>query len=189
MQENDLLTKVAVLPAVLDAASCQRAIAMARQFKPSKGRVGSSDVQRGEIRRSQTWFFDPAPETEFIFTPLRQALKMVNEQGFRFDVLDFSLGCQIAHYSASEQGHYDWHIDLGTGKFSRRKISLSVQLSDAATYQGGDVEFHLSGLDGQKMRQQGTLIAFASFHEHRVKPVTQGERYSLVAWIDGPPYR
>ena len=47
----------------------------------------------------------------------------------------------------------------------------------------------MSGLDKEKMRQQGTLIAFPSFLEHRVTPVTRGERFSLVAWMDGPPYR
>jgi PKHD-type hydroxylase len=189
MQQNDLLTKVAVLPNVLDAASCAKAIEMAQQFPAAEGRVGETDTQRSEIRRSQIWFFTPGPETEFIFTPLRQALKHINDQGYRFHVTEFGTGCQIARYSADVKGHYDWHIDLGTGRFSRRKLSLSVQLSDGTSYDGGDLEFHLSGLDGVKMRQQGTLIAFPSFHEHRVTPVTRGERFSLVAWVDGPPYR
>lgn len=61
-----------------------------------------------------------------------------------------------------------------------------MQLSDGDGYDGGDREFHLSGLDAAKMRQQGARIAFRSFHEHRVTPVIRGERFSLVAWIDGP---
>jgi PKHD-type hydroxylase len=64
-----------------------------------------------------------------------------------------------------------------------------VQLSAADVYEGGDLEFHLSGLDRTRMRRQGTLIAFPSFHEHRVTPVTRGQRFSLVAWVDGPPFR
>ncbi len=188
MDHNDVLTKVAVMPRVLDAASCARAIALAQRFPATEGRVGTTDVERGEIRRSQIWFFDPAPQTDFIFAPLRRAVTHVN-QGFRLDVTGFGTGCQIARYSSKVQGHYDWHIDLGTGRFSRRKISLSVQLSAADAYEGGDLEFHLSGLDRVKMRQQGTLIAFPSFLEHRITPVTRGERFSLVAWIDGPPYR
>jgi len=188
MDHNDILTKVAVLPQVLDAASCARAIALAQSFPATEGRIGTTDVERGEIRRSQIWFFDPGPETDFFFAPLRSALKHIN-QGFRFDLTGFGTGCQIARYSSEVQGHYDWHIDLGTGRFSRRKISLSVQLSAADAYEGGNLEFHLSGLDRVKMRQQGTLIAFPSFLEHRVTAVTRGERFSLVAWADGPPYR
>lgn len=185
---NDLLTKVAVLPALLDPASCSRAIALAQRFPATEGRVGPSDAEQSSIRRSQIWFFNPGPETDFIFAALRKAVKHVN-QGFQLEVTDFGTGCQIARYSAEVQGHYDWHIDLGTERFSRRKLSLSLQLSPSDAYEGGDLEFHLSGLDRMRMRQQGTLVAFPSFHEHRVTPVTRGERYSLVAWVDGPPYR
>ncbi len=188
MEQNDVLTKVAVWPRLFDAATCERAVALAQRFPATEGRVGTADVEHGQIRRSQIWFLDPAPETDFIFSPLRNALQQLN-QGFRLDVADFATGCQIARYSADVAGHYDWHIDLGTGRFSRRKLSLSVQLSAGEDYDGGDLEFHLSGLDAAKMREQGTLIAFPSFHEHRVTPVTRGERFSLVAWIDGPPFR
>ena len=188
MQTNDILTKVGVLPALFDAATCQRAIDLARQFQPVEGRVGSGNEQKGEIRRSQIWFFDPSPQTEFIFGPLREVIGQLN-QGYQFELGGFATGCQIARYAEDVQGHYDWHIDLGPEKFSRRKLSLSVQLSAADAYDGGDLEFHLSGLDRERMRQQGTLIAFPSFHEHRVTPVTRGERYSLVAWVDGPPFR
>jgi hypothetical protein len=67
MKHNDILTKVAVLPNVLDAASCARVIEMAQQFKAVEGRVGTTDTERSEIRRSKIWFFAPRPETEFIF--------------------------------------------------------------------------------------------------------------------------
>ncbi len=189
MDHNDILTKVAVLPQMLDAASCNRTIALAQSFPATEGRVAATDIERGEIRRSQIWFFDPTPQTEFIFEPLRSAVTQLN-QGFRFDVTGFGTGCQVARYSSEVQGHYDWHIDLGTGRFSLRKISISVQLSATDAYEGGDLEFHMvSGLDHVKMRQQGTLIAFPSYLEHRITPVTRGERFSLVAWMDGPPYR
>ncbi len=188
MKFNDILTKVAVLPGLLDAESCQRAIDLAKSFPATEGRVGGSDKQSADIRRSQIWFFDPGSETDFVFAPLRNALQQIN-QGYQFELTGFGTGCQIARYDGQEKGHYDWHIDLGTERFSRRKLSMSVQLSPADAYEGGDLEFHLSGLDRDRMRQQGTLIAFPSFHEHRVTPVTRGERYSLVAWVDGPPYR
>lgn len=188
MNHNDLMTKVAVWPRLFDGASCARAVALARSFPAVEGRVGSADIESKDIRRSQVWFFNPSPQTDFIFGPLRQALEHLN-RGYGFEVTDFGTGCQIARYSSEVQGHYDWHIDLGTGRFSLRKISMSVQLSAADAYDGGDLEFHVSGLDRRKMRQQGTLIAFPSYLEHRVTPVSRGERFSLVAWMDGPPYR
>jgi PKHD-type hydroxylase len=185
---NNFITKVAVLPDLFDEATCARAIALARRFRATEGRVGTGDDRNDEIRRSEIWFFEPSPETDFIFAPLRRAVQHVN-QGFGFDLTTFGTGCQIARYSSDVLGHYDWHIDLGTDRFSRRKLSLTVQLSPADSYEGGDLEFHLRGLDAARMRRQGTLVAFPSFHEHRVTPVTRGERYSLVAWVDGPPFR
>ncbi|HZD51598.1 MAG TPA: 2OG-Fe(II) oxygenase [Woeseiaceae bacterium] len=188
MEYNDVLTKVAILPDLLDPETCARAIALARRFPAAEGRVGPSDVRQSRIRRSEIWFFNPGTETEFIFAPLRRAVQHVN-QGFGLDLTTFGTGCQIARYASDVQGHYDWHIDLGTGRFSRRKLSLTVQLSAPDAYDGGDLEFHMSGLDRSRMRRQGALVAFPSFHEHRVTPVTRGERYSLVAWVDGPPFR
>lgn len=188
MEHNDAMTRVAVHTLLFDAATCAQAIELARRSSFTQGRVGTDEARRRQIRRSDTWFFDATPETDFIFAPLYSAVMRLN-QSYNFDLTSFATGCQIARYSAEDQGHYDWHIDLGIGRFSRRKLSLSVQLSPSDAYEGGDLEFHLSGLNRNNMRQQGTLIAFPSFLQHRVTPVTRGERFSLVVWVDGPPYR
>ena len=36
---------------------------------------------------------------------------------------------------------------------------------------------------------QGTAVAFPSFMSHCVEPVTKGERWSLVCWVAGAPFR
>ena len=36
--------------------------------------------------------------------------------------------------------------------------------------------------------EEGSIIVFPSFVEHRVTPVTEGIRYSLVSWFVGPLY-
>jgi PKHD-type hydroxylase len=33
------------------------------------------------------------------------------------------------------------------------------------------------------------MTLFPSFVLHRVTPVTKGTRYSLVAWVSGPPFK
>jgi predicted 2-oxoglutarate/Fe(II)-dependent dioxygenase YbiX len=41
----------------------------------------------------------------------------------------------------------------------------------------------------QAPTHQGSLVAFPSFMTHRVTPVTRGLRWSLVTWLEGPPFR
>ena len=40
-----------------------------------------------------------------------------------------------------------------------------------------------------EIRPRGSVIVFPSFVWHRVKPVTKGVRYSVVAWYGGPPFK
>ena len=107
-------------------------------------------------------------------------------QSYGFELTGFYEGAQVARYAPG--GHYDWHVDVGEQLQSARKLSLSIQLSDGSEYEGGDFRF-LGPTDAPAPRARGSLIAFPSFVTHRVEPVTQGERLSLVSWISGPPFR
>ena len=97
--------------------------------------------------------------------------------------------CQVTRYT--KDGFYGWHID-GMGSHSElqngnntRKLSMSIILN--SDYKGGD--FEMRGLKKQIPRlEEGSIIVFPSFVEHRVAPIIEGIRYSLVAWFLGPPY-
>ena len=97
--------------------------------------------------------------------------------------------CQITRYT--KDGFYGWHVD-GIGSHSEldgggntRKLSMSIILN--SDYEGGD--FEMRGLENQVPRlEEGSILVFPSFVEHRVTPVTEGIRYSLVTWFVGPPY-
>ena len=63
-----------------------------------------------------------------------------------------------------------------------------MQLSDPASYEGGNLEI-MNSRDPQAMpRDRGVIIMFPSFTLHRVTKVTRGVRRSLVGWIGGPPF-
>jgi len=62
---------------------------------------------------------------------------------------------------------------------SYRVLSFSIQLSDPALYDGGMLEV---GGPGNASAAQGTAVLFPSYSLHRVHPVTQGERWSIVSW-------
>jgi PKHD-type hydroxylase len=111
----------------------------------------------------------------------------MNDQYFGFDLTGMEQGLQFTRYTAPGE-HYDWHVDRGH-LTATRKLSLSVQLNDPAEYKGGELQFKFGGKDETVKKERGMVTFFPSYTLHRVKPVTQGTRYSLVAWISGPPFK
>ena len=78
-----------------------------------------------------------------------------------------------------------------------RKVSVTINLSKPNDYEGGNLKFdfgdHHKGLkrfyECKEIRPQGSIIVFPSFLFHQVTPVTSGNRYSLVMWCSGKPFR
>ena len=91
---------------------------------------------------------------------------------------------QLARYGVGDG--YDTHIDLGPGASSRRKLSVTVQLSDGATYEGGALAFQG---EPSPRRERGTALFFPAFLPHTVRPVRAGVRCALTGWFTGPPFR
>ena len=123
--------------------------------------------------------------------------------GWNFD-WDFSESCQFTIYKKGQ--YYDWHCDSwdkpymeeGPTKGKIRKLSVTVTLTDPKEYKGGELEFDFRNLDPDKkpnlrtcteILPKGSLVVFPSFVWHRVKPVTKGERNSLVIWNLGYPFK
>lgn len=85
-------------------------------------------------------------------------------------------------------GKYDAHHDTFQDNVNvNRKISVSVLLSSDSEFDGG--EFVLADQKIKNFRGQGSVLIFPSYMMHGVRPVTRGERKSLVAWVMGPAWR
>jgi len=136
-------------------------------------------------RTGSTKLITSSAESRWLYERISDILVRVN-QWYRFDITGFVDSLLYCEYP--EHGHFDWHIDCGEGRTSTRKISLSVQLSDPAEYEGGGLEFAAHG-ELRGARRLGTAIAFPAFLHHRVTPVIRGMRRSLVAWAHGPVFR
>jgi PKHD-type hydroxylase len=75
---------------------------------------------------------------------------------------------------------------------SKRKVSITVQLSDPSEYEGGDLQYFRGGNPDNAdtvFKKKGYVFLFPSYMMHRVTPVTQGVRKSLVLWVGGEHYR
>jgi PKHD-type hydroxylase len=146
------------------------------------------DDEYAEIRITRTAWIMPEPETKWIFERMQAVIRALNGRTWQFDITGFSENFQYTVYQGDEGGHYDWHVDQGGGG-ERRKLSLSLQLSDPCGYDGCDLEFHAANYRESAPRTRGTVIAFPSYVLHRVTPITRGVRKAVVAWITGPKFR
>jgi PKHD-type hydroxylase len=112
-----------------------------------------------------------------------------NEKLFHFDI---DIVTDPIHYVIypEDGGHLDWHMDTGAYGVNKRKLAMTVQLSDPSEYDGGDFEIWFGGKESMVVpREKGDVIVFPAFCMHRVKPITRGERKCLVFWTGGRPFR
>ncbi|MEL6865931.1 MAG: 2OG-Fe(II) oxygenase [Bacteroidota bacterium] len=139
------------------------------------------------IRKSSVIGINYERNHHWIYDRLTQLAKGANQQHYHFDMVGFHEPLQLAEYGVGD--FFDWHLDFGVGYSSRRKLSISVQLSDPNQYEGGNLEFQINNKVVKAPRAKGTVIIFPSFIMHRVTPITSGRRRSIVGWVSGQPFR
>lgn len=159
-------------------------------------KIGTSNGVKADhdFRRSKLRFVNKGdPELDYLFQDLWSLAIQANHDWFNIHItkLDYF---QIAEYDGAEGGEYKTHHDIfymNGDPFYHRKISCVVQLSDPNDYEGGELMFdQVSELpNAEELKMQGTAIFFPSFTRHAALPVTEGKRYSLAAWFDGPKWR
>lgn len=185
-QPNEYLNTVSKYQGAFSPEECDAVIQLARAAPSQDGVLDSKHSENyRKTRSSLVHFIDYSPAFDWVFAKLRDLTINAN-QSYRFDIHGFRERLQVAEYGVGD--HFDWHLDLSGGPTSTRKLSVSVFLSDAADYEGGDLEFFRTPACPTD-RKRGTAIIFPSYLPHRVTPVTRGKRISLVAWIAGPPFR
>ena len=145
------------------------------------------------------------------------AMYDANEKaGWNYHV-DCTEALQFSHYR--EGDFCDWHIDGGSDHFHKyqrltednkhdksirtaidpmhvdkiRKLTISINLSDGnEDYEGGDL--YIRNNDGketyiEEFRKPGSIVIFPSYTSHRITTVTRGNRYSIVLWCLGVPFK
>jgi PKHD-type hydroxylase len=179
----------AKLDNVFSPYECQRVIEYGESLRLDPAFVGGHGITNKQIRDSNISWFHPRDEaSSWIFKRVSEAIIELNEGVFRFDLWGFMEGMQFTKYEAPG-GKYEEHVDRFNGGMVVRKLSCSILLSDPSEFEGGDLDVWVSGKPSPMVKERGSLIAFPSFTMHAVKPVTEGTRYSLVAWATGKPFR
>lgn len=113
--------------------------------------------------------------------------KEANRNAFSLDA-SYIPSVQYGEYR--EGSFYSWHHDINWSADTPydRKLSVVIQLTDPAEYEGGKFEFkHVE--TPENFITQGSILVFPSYLEHQVTRVSKGLRRSLVAWVEGPRWR
>jgi len=175
------------------------------------GGYGDKELSKDEIKNMKrkrnsdiTWLNDA-----WIYNEIQPYVHLANEHaGWNFS-WDRSEPCQFTKYKLNQ--YYDWHSDSWNEVYNKpnepnshgkiRKLSMTCQLTDGSEYDGGELEFDFRNYDphmrdeakhlkrAKEILPKGSVIVFPSHIWHRVKPVTRGVRYSLVAWHIGYPFK
>jgi len=185
------------MPSIL----CDEIINYSFSFDKRKGAVfGSKKPPKKSHRNSFVTWINPFWIYKEILPFIQHSNKVAE---WNFNII-YPESFQFTEYDGDQKQHYAWHNDTSRNQLkdsqhneTYRKLSTVILLNDPNEYKGGDLEFYDYGppkkgkkllLETKDFKQKGTIFNFPSFVYHRVTPVTNGKRYSLVIWHRGPKF-
>ena len=187
----------------IDQQTCNKIIQL-DEMKFHPGSIRDKPLSLKELRKTRNSHVKFSSQ-QWLFDLINPYMVQANESaGWNFK-MDWIEAIQITRYAKNE--FYNWHVDqdakpyppTARNKNQRgkiRKLSMTINLTDPTTYKGGRMQFEFPKISKEPVvrecipaRAQGSIIVFTSFVLHQVTPVTEGIRYSLVAWFLGEPFR
>jgi PKHD-type hydroxylase len=168
------MERLYLLKNFIDKDDCEKIMSLCKEtLTLEKARVGQSNEVRS-IRKSSVAFIKNIEEVDNkLVNFLKQNIILKG-----FEVTGLS-DYQFTEYGLGE--YYDWHTD-SSKEYNNRYYSVVIQLNDE--YDGGILE--IEDIDKKIIQLEkgvGNMCIFQSNLLHRVTPVNEGVRYSLVNWV------
>jgi PKHD-type hydroxylase len=173
-----------------------------KQFDSLKGESELTGGRKDHDRRNSenVWI----PTTHWVGGFVWHYVQKANRENFLYNLT--AIDNESLQYTIYNKGQfYEWHTDSSISSHHSpasfdetlqppaeyiRKLSIVFQLTDDTQYEGGDLEIQSDEGEIYKApRTQGSVIIFDSRARHRVTPVTDGIRKSLVGWVMGPRWK
>jgi len=173
-----------VIEQILSPQECAEIIELGttKGIKKQDNVINSNNVTVDKsVRSTDVYFLNDVA----LYQKIMPHVTRLNRWGYSFSRVE---PLQLGIYR--EGDHYDWHVDddgvaydSSAGPFAglNRRLSFSILLNE--DFEGG--EFLLENNVDVNLNQQGNILLFPSTLPHKVNPVTQGTRYSLVGWCCG----
>lgn len=183
------------IPNFLSDHEIEKIFEIVKNIESEDSSLSRNGLKNEKVRSSVTRWITLENNTNWLFEKIIDCVNYVNMKNFNYTV-KYLENLQFTEY-LNDKNFYSPHVDNGDVNdidnfVDVRKISFSIQLSDPIEYKGGDLKIFLDGLNSTEDRveispkEKGTIIFFSSNTFHEVTPVTEGKRYSLVSWINGP---
>lgn len=187
---HKIFPQYCVVNQVFNKEEVEKIIDLEDLEKFQRGQVGSGQVGGSELnktaRDSTIMWLPPNDSSDWLYRKMAGLIPQVNYDFFNQDIEAFSF-FQYTVYRKDE--FYNWHVDAEDGYSTlTRKMSAVVLLSDPRSYDGGEFEIVVGGnvTNPEVMKPNaGDVIFFNSWFPHRVRPISDGVRKSLVTWISG----
>ena len=168
------------------AALCDAAVAEFSAIPVKEASMGiEADVKDTRTRNTAVCF---APQNHWFGGVLLQHGVQANK-AMQWD-FEITANEDVQFASYGPEQHYQWHTDTFflSGRPTDRKVTVVCLLNDPSEFEGGEFQIRLYQEYAAPLTK-GTMIAFPSFLEHRVVPVTSGLRKSATMWLSGPRFR
>jgi len=177
---------------IFTSQQCQDIINAGHQQKTEDAKVGHEKKKGAKYdtkMRITTISWIPFKVMPEMYKRIELSMLQANRNHFGYEGMTITELAQFTEYPKG--GFYDWHMDAEVNcqyEPPVRKISMTILLSDASEFEGGDLEFMSEGLKPPQLIQ-GQAVFFCSLLRHRVAKVKKGIRRSLVQWFGGPPFK
>ena len=168
-------------PDAFTAAECDAIVALASGWALEQATVfdGARDHVDSRQRQAERCYWGREVAGGWIHARLDTLFAEAAER-FELAVDPLFEDIQFVRYAVG--AHFQtWHSDAGIDRHDLRRISVSVELSDAGDYDGGVLEI-TPAVGLPRTLPPGGARLFLSRAIHRVTPVTRGVRHALVAW-------
>jgi len=166
-RKNPDLTGLASEISVFTAEECEQIISLALQSEDS------NNLNRRFIMDEKK------------FSGLYEHIKKVFSVGNYLHFYYTNIFIEIIRYRDGdfEEPQTNWSVDN-----NRRKLFMTIQLSEKDDYCGCEVFLH-TGPDSIAINpERGIAVVWPSWTLYEVAPVTSGERWALTAWAEGNPF-
>ena len=154
-------------------------------------RTSPATNQKGESLKNVKTFLIPLKKCSKYVDPILDQIYYTNNLNFSYNLFNeySKMDCGNYNiYSSETKANYEWHIDKSKTLVFDTKWTVLLNLSEKK-YSGGEFQIFNQGPYAIPEFKSGAMLMFKAHLNHRVTPVTEGERRTFTIFLSGPRWK